>query len=277
MTDASPDASALARLQGRGTRRLLKAHALVIYLFLYGPIVTLIVLSFNAGGMPTAWTGFSFKWYGALIQNPEILKSVANSLAVALAVTLISTAGGTLLALGLERGRPSTLLDSFVMVPMIIPDIVLAIALLSFYTLLQFTLGLYTIVLSQSVFVIAFAAAVVRTRLRNFDRSVIEASIDLGAGAWTTFRRVTLPIILPGVIAAALLSFTLSIDDFVIAYFSAGAGSGSTTFPMKIYAMIRFGVTPEINAIATLLLLVSFTLMLLAQRFSRESGRGSGA
>ena len=273
MTDASP----LARLQGRGTRRLLRAHALVIYLFLYGPIVTLIVLSFNAGGMPTAWTGFSFKWYGALIQNPEILKSVANSLLVALAVTLISTAGGTLLALGLERGRPSTLLDSFVMVPMIIPDIVLAIALLSFYTLLQFTLGLYTIVLSQSVFVIAFAAAVVRTRLRNFDRSVIEASIDLGAGAWTTFRRVTLPIILPGVIAAALLSFTLSIDDFVIAYFSAGAGSGSTTFPMKIYAMIRFGVTPEINAIATLLLLVSFTLMLLAQRFSREPGRGPGA
>jgi spermidine/putrescine transport system permease protein len=269
------DASALARLQGRTTRRLLRVHVLLIYLFLYGPIATLIVLSFNAGGMPTAWTGFSFKWYGALVQNPEILHAVANSLAVALAVTLISTAGGTLLALGLERGRPSTLLDSFVMVPMIIPDIVLAIALLSFYTLLQFTLGLYTIVLSQSVFVIAFAAAVVRTRLRNFDRAVIEASIDLGASQWTTFRRVTLPIILPGVIAAALLSFTLSVDDFVIAYFSAGAGSASTTFPMKIYAMIRFGVTPEINAIAALLLLVSFTLMLLAQRLNRDSGSGA--
>ena len=269
MTDASTDTSPLARLQGRSTRRWLQAHALLIYLFLYGPIATLVVLSFNEGGMPTAWTGFSFKWYGALIQSPEILKAVANSLLVALAVTVISTAGGTLLALGLERGRPSTLLDSFVMVPMIIPDIVLAIALLSFYTLLQFTLGLYTIVLSQSVFVIAFAAAVVRTRLRNFDRSVIEASVDLGAGAWTTFRRVTLPIILPGVIAAALLSFTLSIDEFIIAYFTAGAGQGSTTFPMQIYAMIRFGVTPEINAIATIVIGFSFFLVLLSQRLNR--------
>ena len=267
MTDLHP----IAKLQSPTTRRWLRAHAGLVYVFLYGPILMLIVLSFNASGLPTAWGGFSFAWYGEVARNPAILHAVANSLVVAFFVTLISTAGGTLLALGLEHGKPSTALDSFVLVPMIIPDIVLAIALLSFYSFLRFTLGLYSIVLSQSVFVIAFAAAVVRTRLRNFDRSIIEASIDLGADGWTTFWRVTFPVILPGVIAAALLSFTLSIDDFVIAYFSAGAGRASTTFPMQIYAMIRFGITPEINAIATLLVLVSFTLMLTAQRLGRAT------
>lgn len=252
------------------SRRWLRLLSLVVYLFLYGPILTLIVLSFNKSGLPTAWGGFSFDWYVALLENGKIQRTVFNSVVVAIAVTALSTAGGTLLALGLERGRPSTWLDSYVMVPMIIPDIVLGIALLSFYTLLGFTLGLHTIVLAQSVFVTAYAAAVVRTRLRSFDRSVIEASIDLGAGRWTTFRRVTLPMILPGVAAAALLSFTLSIDDFVIAYFSAGAGAGSTTFPMQIYAMIRFGVTPEINAVATILIAVSVTLVLVALRFNRD-------
>jgi spermidine/putrescine transport system permease protein len=267
MTEPHP----IAKLQSRWARRWLGAHAGLVYAFLYGPILMLILLSFNASGLPTAWGGFSFAWYGEVARNPAILHAVANSLIVAFFVTLISTAGGTLLALGLEHGRPSTALDSFVLVPMIIPDIVLAIALLSFYSFLQLTLGLYSIVLSQSVFVVAFAAAVVRTRLRNFDRSIVEASIDLGADGWTTFWRVTFPVILPGVIAAALLSFTLSIDDFVIAYFSAGAGRASTTFPMQIYAMIRFGVTPEINAIAPIVIGFSFFLVLLSQRLNREA------
>jgi len=147
--------------------------------------------------------------------------------------------------------------------------IVLAIALLSFYTLLNMSLGLHSIVLSHAVFNIAFVAMVVRTRLKNFDRSIVEASIDLGASEFTTFRRVTLPVIAPGVIAAALLAFTLSIDEFIIAYFTAGAGQGSTTFPMQIYAMIRFGVTPEINAIATIVIGFSFFLVLLSQRLNR--------
>ena len=154
---------------------------------------------------------------------------------------------------------------------MIIPDIVLAIALLSFFTLLKFTLGLHSIILAHVVFNIAFVCAVVRTRLKNFDRSIVEASIDLGAGACATFRRVTLPVILPGVIAAALLAFTLSVDEFIIAYFTAGAGPSSTTFPMQIYAMIRFGVTPEINAMATIVIGFSFFLVLLSQRLNREA------
>lgn len=252
-------------------RLWLNAHLGLVYVFLYVPILVLIALSFNKSGLPTAWTGFSTEWYGKLIANPRILSAAGNSLIVAVASTIISTAIGTLLAMGLEEGKPNPWLDALVAAPMIIPDIVLAIALLSFYTLLNMSLGLHSIVLSHAVFNIAFVAMVVRTRLKNFDKSIVEASIDLGASEFTTFRRVTLPVIAPGVIAAALLSFTLSIDEFIIAYFTAGAGQGSTTFPMQIYAMIRFGVTPEINAIATIVIGFSFFLVLLSQRLNREA------
>lgn len=252
-------------------RLWLNTHLGLVYIFLYVPILVLIVLSFNKSGLPTAWTGFSTEWYGKLIANPKILSAAGNSLIVAVVSTIISTAIGTLLAMGLEEGKPNPWLDALVAAPMIIPDIVLAIALLSFYTLLNMSLGLHSIVLSHAVFNIAFVCMVVRTRLKNFDRSIVEASIDLGASELTTFRRVTLPVIGPGVIAAGLLSFTLSIDEFIIAYFTAGAGQGSTTFPMQIYAMIRFGVTPEINAIATIVIGFSFFLVLLSQRLNREA------
>ena len=251
----------------RGPSILLGLHTGLVYLFLYGPIAVLVGLSFNAGGLPTAWTGFSTRWYGALLHNEAILQAVANTVIVAVAATLLATLIGTLLALGLERGRRSSALDALVFAPMIIPDIVLAIALLSFYTLLDMTLGLHSIILSHTVFNIAFVCAVVRTRLKGFDPAMIEASIDLGASVFATYRRIVLPIIFPGVLAGALLAFTLSVDEFVIAYFTAGAGPASTTFPMQVYSMIRFGVTPEINAVATVILGVSFTLILLSQRY----------
>jgi spermidine/putrescine transport system permease protein len=158
---------------------------------------------------------------------------------------------------------------------MIVPDIVLAIALLTFFTLIKFTLGLHSIILAHVVFNIAFVCAVVRARLKGFDWSLTEVSRDLGAGHIVTFWKITLPLILPSVIAAALLAFTLSIDEFIIAYFTAGAGQASTTLPMQIYSMIRFGVTPEINAMASIVMLVSFALVLLAQRINR--GRIPGA
>ena len=252
-------------------RPWLNTHLGLVYVFLYVPILVLIVLSFNKSGLPTAWTGFSTEWYGKMLANEAIRRAVINTLIVAVFSTIIATVIGTLLAVGLERLRPNAFLEAFVFVPMIIPDIVLAIALLSFYTLLNMSLGLHSIALSHAVFNIAFVAMVVRTRLKNFDRSIVEASIDLGASEFTTFRRVTLPGLAPGVIAAALLAFTLSIDEFIIAYFTAGAGQGSTTFPMQIYAMIRFGVTPEINAIATIVIGFSFFLVLLSQRLNREA------
>jgi spermidine/putrescine transport system permease protein len=246
-----------------------KAYLALVYVFLYTPIVVLMILSFNKGGLPTAWTGFSTDWYGRLLESPKIIAAARNSLVVALCSTLVATTIGTLLALGVERRKTSAGLDALLFTPMIIPDIVLAIALLSFFTLMKFTLGLHSIILAHVVFNIAFVCAVVRARLKSFDWSLTEASRDLGATALATFRHVTFPLIWPAVVAAALLAFTLSIDEFIIAYFTAGAGQGSTTLPMQIYAMIRFGVTPEINAMATIILLVSFVLVLLAQRLNR--------
>ena len=254
-----------------GVHLAARVHLRLIYAFLYIPILVLMVLSLNRAGLPTAWTGFSLKWYGVLAESPAIVSAVRNTLVVAVSATVISSILGTLLAMGAERMNRSSTLDALLFAPMIIPDIVLAIALLSFFTLVNFTLGLHSIILSHVVFNIAFVCAIVRTRLRNFDHSIIEASEDLGAGRFTTFRRITLPVIFPGVLAGALLAFTLSIDEFIIAFFTAGPGESSTTLPMRIYAMIRFGVTPEINAMATIVMFVSFALVLLSQRIDRGS------
>lgn len=249
-------------------RRLLSAHLGLLYLFLYGPILVLMVLSFNKEGLPTVWSGFSTDWYLKLAENEKILGAALNTLIVGLGSTAIAAVLGTLLALGIEaRSKKSGTLEALLFAPMIIPDVVLAIALLSFYSFLQFTLGLHSIVMSHVVFCLAFVCAVVRTRLKHFDWAVLEASEDLGASSFTTFRRVTLPMIFPGVLAGALLSFTLSIDEFIIAYFSASPTS--TTLPMQVYSMIRFGVTPEINALATIVMLISFTMVFFSQRLTR--------
>lgn len=255
---------------------LLGTHLWLVYAFLYVPILVLILLSFNDSGLPTSWSGTSLKWYVALANNDAILHAAFNTLIVALSSTALACLLGTLLALGVELrsqgsegARRGQLADTLLMAPMIIPDIVLAIALLSFFNLLKMTLGLHSIILSHVVFNIAFVCAVVRTRLKHFDYSILEASIDLGAGWPTTLRRVLLPAIFPGVLAGGLLAFTLSVDEFIIAFFNAGSGSASTTLPMQIYSMIRFGVTPEINALATLVMLVSITALFASQRLNQ--------
>jgi spermidine/putrescine transport system permease protein len=242
----------------------------LVLLFLYLPISVLVALSFNEGGLPTAWTGFSTRWYGELWRNADILGAAWNSLVVALASTLIATVLGTLLALGVEmRRRRGHVLETLIFAPMVVPDIVLAIALLSFFSLLGIRMGLGTIVLAHVVFNLAFVCAVVRARLRTFDWSVVEAAEDLGSTLPRTLVRVVLPLLAPAILAGALLAFTLSVDEFIIAFFTAGAGRDSTTLPMQIYAMIRFGVTPEVNALATLVMGLSVLLLVLAQRANR--------
>lgn len=236
----------------------------IVFGFLYTPIAVLFVMSFNASGLPTVWSGFTTDWYRDLISNQNILSGATNTLLVAVGSTVLSTIIGTLLAIGLERYNRSRLLDASVMAPAIFPDIVMAFSLLAFYTLIGFTLSRMSVMLAHVVFNLAFVASIVRTRLHNFDRSLEEASLDLGASEWTTFRRVTLPIISPGVIAGALLAFTLSIDEFVIAFFTNGPAD--PTLPVVIYSMIRFGVTPEVNALAVVLIGLSFTMILMAQR-----------
>ena len=241
-----------------------------VFAFLYVPISVLFALSFNEGGLPTAWTGFSVKWYGELLNNQDILGAAWNTLIVALASTVMATILGTLLAVGVEiRRRKGRFLETIIFAPMIIPDIVLAIALLSFFSMLNVTMGLHTIVASHVVFNLAFVCSVVRARLKTFDWSIVEASTDLGASTLTTLWRIVVPVLTPAIIAGALLAFTLSVDEFIIASFTAGAGRDSITLPMQIFAMIRFGVTPEINALATLVMTLSVVALALSQRLNR--------
>lgn len=253
---------------GRRRDLVLGTELALVYAFLYAPILVLVGLSFNASGLPTSWGGFSTRWYGELTHSGDLLSALRTSALIATMVTVISTAIGTLLALGLERTVRSTLLDTVLFLPAVVPDIVLAIGLLSFFSLASISLGIGTVVLAHVVFDMVFVAAIVRARLGYLDRSIEEAAQDLGAGRMATFFRVTVPTILPGVLAGALIAFTLSFDEFIIAFFTAGPRV--VTFPIRIYSMIRFGVTPVVNAVATLILALSVTLVLLALRLARR-------
>ena len=261
----------MARNPARARDRALGATSILVFVFLYAPILVLVVLSFNRSGGPGSWGGFTTRWYGELLDSRDLIDAFRNTLIVGLAVTAISTVFGTLLALGLARVVRSPVLDSAMFLPAVVPDIVLAIGLLSFFTLVGVSLGLQTIVAAHVVFDMIFVAAIVRTRLGYFDRSIEEAAQDLGASRRATFFRVTLPLIAPGIAAGALVAFTLSFDEFIIAFFNSGPTSA--TFPIKVYSRIRFGLTPVINAVATILLAVSFTTILIAVMLNGRATR----
>jgi spermidine/putrescine transport system permease protein len=255
------------------SRRLLAAHTALVYLFLWVPIAVLAVFSFNAGRQTAVWRGFTLDWYRRLLANEALLASVRNSLAAAALTTLIATVIGTLAALALRRtdlrGRGATL--ALLFLPMVIPEVVLGAALLTFFGTIGLRLSLVTVVIAHVVFSVSYVALVVRARLAGLDPALEEAARDLGAGPFETFRRVTLPLIFPGIAASALLVFTLSIDDYVVTSFVAGAGA--TTLPLHVYSMLRVGVTPEVNAVSTLLLAGTIALIVAAQRLLRGSSR----
>lgn len=254
-------------------RRLLAAHTVLIYLFLYLPILILVVFSFNAARQTAVWEGFTLDWYRRLAANDRLLGALRNSLLVAGITTAVATLLGTLAALALERyrfrGRGSTGVVLFL--PVILPDVVLGAALLTFFGAVGLRLSIWTVVVAHVVFSISYVAIVVRARLAGLDPSLEEAARDLGAGPFETFRRVTLPLILPGVIASALLVFTLSIDDYVVTSFVAGVGA--TTLPLHIYSMLKLGVTPEVNAVSTLLLAGTVVLIVAAHLLMQSETR----
>jgi spermidine/putrescine transport system permease protein len=247
-------------------RRCLACFSAVVYAFLYGPILLLVILSFNQSRLTTSWTGFTFNWYRVLAHDEEILHSAWRSLQISIGATMISTIIGTAAALGLSRphvpAKSSTL--GLIYLPIIIPEIVIGCALLTFYSAIKWELSIWTVMAAHVAFSVSYVAVVVRARLAGFDHSLEEAAMDLGAGPMGTFWRVKLPLMLPGVIAAALLVFTVSIDDYVIT--SLLAGTDSTTLPMRIASMVKTGLTPEVNAISTLLLLLTVGLVLAAQK-----------
>ena len=245
------------------------AAAAAVYAFLHLPVLVLVAFSFNRSKFSVGWAGFTLDWYYRLLERPDILRGLRASLIVAASSTVISTVLGTLLALALARGRfrGRATLEGFLSVPMVTPEIVVGISLLILFALVQIPLGLTTIVIAHVAFSLSFVVIVVLARLQGMDQSLEEAAMTLGADEIAAFRRVTVPQLWPGILAGALLAFTLSFDDFVITSFVSGPGS--STLPIVVYGMVRRNVEPSINAISTVILLVTTALIFLADRLTR--------
>jgi spermidine/putrescine transport system permease protein len=241
------------------------ASALAAYVFLYAPLAIVVVYSFNDSRLNAEWVGFTLAWYEKLFHNEKMLTAARNSLVIGLTASVVSTVLGTMAGYAMYRFR-TRLLPVLILAPIAIPEILMGVSLLIFFVMLNLTLGMFSIILSHIAFCIGFVAIVVRSRLAGMDESLIEAARDLGATPWQAFRLVTLPLTMPGVVAGALMAFTLSIDDFVITFFTAGVGS--STLPLQIYTMVKIAVTPEVNAISTLLMLLTLVLIMIASKLS---------
>lgn len=253
----------------RGLPRWLIAFTAVVYFFLHLPVLVLVVFSFNDSKFSVDWRGFTLQWYQRLLERPDILRGLKASLIVGGAATVISAVFGTLLALALGRQqfRGRRMLEGFLYVPIVTPEIVTGISLLLLFVLVKFPLGLTTITIAHVAFCISFVVIVVLARIQGMDENLEEAAMILGADEITTFWKVTVPQLWPGILSGALLAFTMSFDDFVITSFVSGPGS--STLPIVVYGMVRKNVEPSINAISTIILLGTAILIYLADRLAR--------
>ncbi|GEM86704.1 ABC transporter permease [Meiothermus granaticius] len=258
-------------------KRLLSVYAWLVFAFLYLPIVVIVALSFNKSRYGVSWTGFTLEWYSRLFANERVLEYLGNTLVVATVSTTVSTIIGTLLAVGLVRYRfrLQNGLRYLLYTTVVVPDIVMGISLLLLFAEVRSLIGwprlsLLTIILGHISFQIAYVTLVVRARLMLLDPALEEAALDLGANNWRTFREVTLPLISPGVVSGALLAFSLSLDDFVVTFFTSG--SGSTTLPLYIYSAVKLGVSPEIHALSTLMVGATILVLVLGVLFWRNRG-----
>lgn len=250
--------------------KLLIGYTALCFVLLHLPILVLVAFSFNQSRFSVAWTGFTLDWYARLTERPDILAALKASLIVGTASTLVATVLGTLIALALARHvfRGRVLYEGMLYLPIVTPEIVVGISLLILFATLGIPLGLTTITIAHVAFNISFVTVVVLARLHGMDRSLEEAALNLGADEITTFRRVTVPQLWPGILAGALLAFTMSFDDFVITFFVSGVGS--TTLPLLVYSMVRKSIEPSINAISTIILAVTTITIYLADRYGRE-------
>ncbi|HEX2153087.1 MAG TPA: ABC transporter permease [Acidimicrobiia bacterium] len=264
--------------------RLLAAHGWLVYLFFYAPIIVLAVFSFNDNSRVGIWTEPSLRWYRQMAANEDILRAIRNTLIVAAISTVVSVVLGTAAAVSMERFRfrGQRTLDGLLYLPIIIPDVTMAVMMLLFFvqafdllagvTGIQLQLGLGSISLAHIAFNISFVAVVVRARLAGMDPYLTEAAADLYAGRWQTFRKVTLPLIMPGVAGGALLALTLSLDDVVVTSFVTGPGS--TTLPVYVFGLVRREVSPLINAVSTAMLVASIVLVGISLGLQRRAGAG---
>jgi spermidine/putrescine transport system permease protein len=243
--------------------------SVAVYVFLHLPILVLVVFSFNDSKFSVDWAGFTLDWYRRLLERPDILRGLKASLIVGGVSTVISAVLGTLIALALARHRfrGRTAFEGFLYVPIVTPEIVVGISLLILFALVKVPLGLTTITIAHVAFCLSFVVIVVLARLEGMDGALEEAAMILGADEVTTFWKVTVPQLWPGILAGALLAFTMSFDDYVITSFVSG--SGSSTLPIVVYGMVRKNVEPSINAISTIILLVTAILIYVADRLVR--------
>lgn len=241
-----------------------------VILFLYLPIVILIVNSFNESRFGGVFTGFSLKWYQSLFEQKAMWDALKKSMIIGLSATVVSSVLGTTAALALYRYKSKFQKVHYALIytPLIIPDILMGISLILFFVLLNIQLGMFTIFIAHTTFCMSYVTMVVLARLQNFDYAMIEAAEDLGAGTWVVYRRIVIPLIAPAIFAGALLAFTLSIDDFVITFFVAG--KGAITLPIYVYSMIKFGSTPIINALSFILLVLTFIVVFATQKLLKE-------
>jgi spermidine/putrescine transport system permease protein len=260
-----------------GHNRWLTAFAVAIYAFLFAPIVVLIIFSFNNSRRTFVWRGFTLDWYPQLFENADLLDALRVTMIVAVVAVIVSTILGSLLGLGLARlrFRGSGATETLLLLPMVTPEIIMGISLLIFFFQLFGGVGsIGQISIAHITFCISYVAVTVRARAAGMDPKLEEAARDLGASAWGAFRYVTVPLILPAVIAGAMLAFALSFDDLVVTSFNAGVGS--TTLPIFIYSSIKFGVTPQINAISTIIVAVVSIALFIAWRLGAfRTERGS--
>ena len=270
----------------------LTLSALAVYFFLYAPIVVLILYSFNASRTNVVFEGVvnrgpcgPFYWFCRLAENDDVLDATRNTLIIAVTSTIVATLIGTMAALALQRYHfPfKQLSEATLYVPIVIPEIVMGIGILVFFSAVfgwlnssfglrgddRFSMGLITVIVSHIAFSVPFVIMVVRARLHGFEKSLEEAAMDLGANEWVTFRRVTLPLIAPGVMSGALLAFTLSLDDFIITFFTTGPGA--TTLPIYVYGLLRRVITPEVNALSTIWILAVLVLVFISRQLERRS------
>ena len=253
----------------------IRAWLVMVSVFLYAPLITLMAFSFNNSRRNIVWRGFTLDYYAAVLQDSDLLTAFGNSLTIAAVSTLMSVILGAMTALLLWRFRfpfkPA--LEGALALPIVVPEICMGVAMLVFFTQvmpwpteLPWPFNLGAIIISHISFSFSFVAVVIRARLASFNRELEEAAKDLGASEWRIFRDILIPHMRPGLLAGALLAFTLSLDDFVITFFTSGPGS--TTFPIKVYSLVRFSVTPEVNAASTLLIVITVALTAVALRLS---------
>ncbi len=246
-------------------------YDVLIYVFLFLPIAIVVLFSFNTSKRNIVFEGFTFEWYSKLFQNDALLQAYGNTLIVGLSSTIIATVVGTLASYGMSKYKfkGKGIIDTLLYIPVVIPEIVLGISLLAIFNLSQIPMGILTLIIAHATFSIPFVVFTVNARFAGFDRSVEEAAMDLGAGRIKTFFTVTLPIVMPGVISGAFLAFTLSIDDIIISFFTTGPGSN--TFPLKVMELTKTGVTPDVYALSTIILVITITLVVISQRDSKSA------